>query len=478
MSKKQTKYIWIGIFSVSYLFHIISLVLMKGYKRGNDILTNYVMVMTGTAVVLVWSNSGLPNICKDVAKERPLQGDGLNRPKKLAPPVQRYVFLDNMKTFLTAVVVTAHVCLNFWGNVPCYLHIGGWSGAKTTPLILLVAGIIFQSFSMTLFFLLSGFFAAASFDRKGGDELVRSKIKRLLVPGVFCAYIINPCAMIISNLRMDKSFIYLPHAGVAWYIFWLFIFCLVYSTLANDHSIAGKTSKPACAEADEHDLPKTKTRLKYGVLVCGIGMLLVRLIFAHDRFYGMPIIVGSFISDIFMFYIGILAYGKKWFDGRSLADKLDIPTKLLYTLTLVEGSFLALFAAALREFGFNFGLVLGLFIVGGMFNVDMNLALLTFFQAHFDEETSLSKKLAKASYTVYLIHPFILVCVTSLYVQLYNLCADENLLFEDNDSSEWDTGITDWGFSLGFAFVFFFTHAIVWPLSLWMSGLPVLKNYL
>ena len=148
-------------------------------------------------------------------------------------------------------------------------------------------------------------------------------------------------------------------------------------------------------------------------------------------------------------------------------------------LTLVEGSFVALFFALYDNDDENLVWTLCLFIFSGIFNVDMNMALLTFFQSRFNVVTPLSKKLAKASYTVYLVHPFIVTCLTALYIQIYNLCAD-NLVLEriDDDDTLGDSGISDWGFIIGFVLICFFTHAIVWPLSVWISGLPVLKEYL
>jgi len=76
------------------------------------------------------------------------------------------------------------------------------------------------------------------------------------------------------------------------------------------------------------------------------------------------------------------------------------------------------------------------------------------------------------------------VSLTSIYVQLYNGFVGENLNFDygdndvDNDDSKGVAGITDCGFYFGFIFVFLLTHLVVWPLGSWMSGLPVLKDYL
>merc|ERR1711915_951074 len=103
-------------------------------------------------------------------------------------------------------------------------------------------------------------------------------------------------------------------------------------------------------------------------------MLVFATICASKMFYGMPVAVGSFVCDILMFIIGITAYRRKWFDGQSLADRLDTPVTLLFMWTLVEGSFVALFSV-LWVNNANFGWVICLFISAGIFNVDMNMAL-------------------------------------------------------------------------------------------------------
>jgi len=426
------------------------------------------------------------NSCEDEdvsAVGEQAQQDGLGQPlirrdeeNIPTPAPQRYSFLDNLKTTLTGLVITFHVCSSFREGA-WYLTIVDGPGAKNT--ILIAFTLVCQSFFMTLFFLISGFFAASSFDRKGREEFVRSKIKRLLLPFIVCSCTIYPITAVIEFQIKDDPIIYFPHASVTWYLIWLFIFCLVYSTLVDGSSPSVETTGALDAEAEEYDLPKRKTRLMYGFFVCGIGMLVFAMVVVDNMFYGMPVAVGSFVCDILMFIVGITAYRRKWFDGRSLADRLDIPVTSLYIWTLVEGSFVALFSVLFVN-NDNFGWVICLFISGGIFNVDMNMVLLTFFQARFDYTTPFSKKFAKASFTAYLVHPPIVVSLTALYIQLYNLCADENLEFEDSDDDdhEFDSGISDWGYFIGFVFVQFFTHAIVWPLSVWMSGLPVLKAYL
>eukprot|EP00814_Leptocylindrus_danicus_P000873 CAMPEP_0116032504 /NCGR_PEP_ID=MMETSP0321-20121206/18212_1 /TAXON_ID=163516 /ORGANISM="Leptocylindrus danicus var. danicus, Strain B650" /LENGTH=555 /DNA_ID=CAMNT_0003507959 /DNA_START=65 /DNA_END=1729 /DNA_ORIENTATION=- len=384
----------------------------------------------------------------------------------------RYYFLDNLKIFLTALVLTHHVSCAFGacGSAGWYLGVGDDDNEAVTAFseVLKIFTFMNQGYFMTLFFLISGFFTASSYDRKGKSPamFLQDKVKRLLVPAVVCSYTTNPLALLISQWSRDQSLFYFPHAGACWYLYWLYIFCFAYTTLADEKAVASaangqdnviveeqgvvrdddfnrqQSSATLSSTVEEHvtaaadvssnqsfQFPSTKTRIvKYGLLFCGFYMLIVAVLTGVHTFYGMPIFIGSFVNDIVMFTAGITAKRYGVFD-RNIAEQLDVSLICFRSIVAIEIAAM-IFVGILLMWSPIWYLVLGL--VAGPYCVDMNLALLQIFQVTADSVSSLSRKLAKAAYTVYLIHPLIIVCVTAVYIEAYNTLDGIQIEFDDD----------------------------------------------
>lgn len=418
----------------------------------------------------------------------------------------RYYFLDNLKIFLTALVVTHHVSCAFGacGSGGWYLVIGDNDNFFTDLLKLFT--LLNQGYFMTLFFLISGFFTPSSYDRKGPILFLQDKVKRILVPAVVCSFTISPLSLIVSQMTSGESFFYFPHAGVCWYLYWLFIFSFAYTTLADKngpvegqnrhqqtatdglHEIAEErnentTAPPSVNEPaiSQFQFPSTKQRiLKYGFLFCGIDMFAIMILAGFAPFYGMPITFGSLACDIVMFVAGITAKRYGVFDC-SIAEQLDVSLPFLRSILIIEilgmitfGSFVLFWSPAW---------MLILVLVAGPYCVDMNLSLLQIFQVNVDSMSSLSRKLAKSAYTVYLVHPLIVVCVTAVYVEAYNALDGIQIQFADDSDddfgeidSDTDLGVGDT--AMGWVMVNMLSHLICWPLAIFVSRIPCLQGFL
>jgi len=523
--RNQLLCFWLSIFLIAYAIHVSALLLVS--KDFAMDLTNLLTVIIGTIWVLIWSICKCNNfLClssaatgEEAGKGKPVGGGDdelaeqlLNHNEEQATDVEdmsavpldfsittptnapdaaivnprRYFFLDNLKTFLTASVVSFHVVSSFNSpkDMELFIGIGDDSDGVKNAAVKVILGLL-RAFFMTLFFLISGFFAFSTHKRKGRTAFIQTKTKRVLVPAVVYSYTINPLVMLIKALTEGNDIVYLPSPGVTWYLYFLFLFCVMFSTLrkeSDQNQISPLQVEDDSLSLSNDDLPSTKSRFFYGFFVCGVGMFLVSIALMSTWFYSMPIKIGSLVNNIFMFFVGVIAWEKNWFDGRAIADRLDVSSLFLGMTVFAESCVLGLLIAAFDDE--SFAISFCIYVLAGLYNVDMNTILLSFFQTNFNEATVLSKKLSKASYAVYLIHQLVIVSLTSIYVQLYNGFVDENLNFDDgdndvdNDESKGVTGITDCGFYVGFIFVFLLTHLIVWPLGSWMSRLPVLKDYL
>jgi len=312
-------------------------------------------------------------------------------------------------------------------------------------------------------------------------------MKRLLLPAVVCSYTVNPLTRMLpyfiagiedksssslSGVRRYLIWLF-PHPGVEWYLYWLFFFCVVFCNIANS-SNDPHHKKESESLSSHVEFLRTKTRFFYGSFILGVGGILIKFSTVTTMFFGMPINVASFLTYFFMFRIGVTAHQQEWFD-KSLADQIDVPARYLYIFASVEGCLLTAVSYSIEATRtVHFMLRLSIFILAGIFCVDMNLALLVFFQRKLDFATLMTKKLAKASYTVYLVHPLVVTALSSVYIKCYNSFVTLNGDSEYPDIKD----MSDSGLITGFLSVAILSNLILWPLASWISNQSAMKNIL
>jgi peptidoglycan/LPS O-acetylase OafA/YrhL len=220
--------------------------------------------------------------------------------------------------------------------------------------------------------------------------------------------------------------------------------------------------------------------------------MLVIFMIVEPAFFSMPITVGSLACSAFLFGVGVAAKRNGWF-SRSIKEQLDMPVRGLRLMVVLEAAALVALLPFVvpdkddddeeDEFDPN-AIPLGLlfFLVAGVYCIDMSLAVLQFFQAYAAGQTKMSRYLTEAAYTVYLIHPLVVVAATSAFVVVYNILYDDAIKFkEDSTLSESELGGPGDGslhLFVGWIIVFVISHGITWPLSWWIRRLPGFKQVL
>jgi len=232
--------------------------------------------------------------------------------------------------------------------------------------------------------------------------------------------------------------------------------------------------------------------------------------------------VGSVPCDIFMFVMGILARQNEWLDSnpdmhdnndsatvtnntndndddddnneRSCSDNdtedekkggiqshMDISPWAQRCMVMIEiAVMVVLFTIDLNK-GSNLGYAALAFLVSGIYCVDMGLAIVQTFQAFsfLNQEMKWTAAFSKAAYTVYLIHPAVVVGATSLYIWGYNLVvgefSEDRIVFHEHE--EEGRGGEDY-FWLGWLLVTALSHLVVWPLSWCIATRPMFRNIL
>eukprot|EP01083_Nonionella_stella_P142060 438761_1 len=133
----------------------------------------------------------------------------------------RLYYLDNIKSFLTIIVVMHHISGAFHGIIGDYYN--------SFLIFAIPFSAIDQSYFMCLFFFISAYFTPTSYDRKGLHKFLSDKFKRLGIPFLFYTFIMGPSlALFISQVVIGSSYSYIPNPGPCWFLAWLLIFNVCY----------------------------------------------------------------------------------------------------------------------------------------------------------------------------------------------------------------------------------------------------------
>ncbi|MFL7794593.1 MAG: acyltransferase family protein, partial [Anaerolineae bacterium] len=102
----------------------------------------------------------------------------------------RVLFVDNLRTLLCLLVVFNH-STEAYGT-------GGWwyyQSAGKAPLI--VPYTLIRAFYMMLFFMISGYFLPAAYDRKGAKAFIKDRLQRLGIPLLIFFLLVIPIMMYV-----------------------------------------------------------------------------------------------------------------------------------------------------------------------------------------------------------------------------------------------------------------------------------------
>merc|ERR1711920_287267 len=110
---------------------------------------------------------------------------------------KRLYFLDSVKTFLTLLVVTHHVICTFGG---CGEGSPGIVGnySNTFQMVFGLIAALNQAYFMPLFFFISAYFTPISYRKKGRNNFMYDKAKRLWIPAMLTSFIIIPITVFIT----------------------------------------------------------------------------------------------------------------------------------------------------------------------------------------------------------------------------------------------------------------------------------------
>lgn len=313
---------------------------------------------------------------------------------KVEPSTRTRLYaIDNLRIVLTVLVVAHHVAITY-GNIPLWFYV---EPAKDPSGGLLDILVMFnQAFFMGFFFLISGFFTPGSHDRKGGRAFVRDRLVRLGIPLLVFLVVLRPLSNFTGFLGVDGlsywQYYFLSwDPGPMWFAEVLIVFALAYAVWrGRRRPMEERAGAPGFT----------------WIAAFVLGLALVTFL------WRIPVPTGSYVPVIglptpdflpqyvSMFVLGCVAYRRGWFEALpARAGRLGLVTAGVSSAVLLPPMILTSGAVSTA--------VMALW--QSVFAVSMIIGLTVVFRERFNTQGPRGRFLAEHSFTVYIIHPLVLV---------------------------------------------------------------------
>jgi hypothetical protein len=332
--------------------------------------------------------------------------------KKTSP---RLLFIDNIRILLICLVIMTHCSITYGGPGTWYFTDPG--NAAGAPFILMVIDSLNQAFFMGFFVLISAYFVPGSLIRKGRDIFTRDRLVRLGIPLLVWVLFINPLILLIFRLDTGSfpnnwATLLNPITGAGlgpmWFVFFLLVATFAYLLWTKFRSPDQPGDQKPCA------FPGFGSIFALGILLW-IVTAVVRIFLPIGSMWLFGFQLPFFPQYIAAFIIGIYASWNNWFDDiPSRVGKLCTVAALL--LIAIQPVFIYLItksSTGLAPFmgGPHWQSVFFAFWEQ-MAGVMIITTLLWIFSRQFNSQGSVTRAMAGDTYTVYVIHPVVLILIS------------------------------------------------------------------
>jgi len=257
----------------------------------------------------------------------------------MASTASRTDFLDRIRVVLTALVILHHAAIMYGAPGGWYLTYPAHGVAEKLPFAVFVS--VNQAFFMGFFFLLSGYFTALSYERKGAARFARDRLLRLGIPLLVYGFVLGPLTVALADLREGHPF--LPNwmgmmaalrfeIGPLWFAWALLLFSAAYLLWRGVRGGAGLGNWE----------PSRRTLL-LAALVTGAAAFLLRLLVpVGEERLGLQI--GYFASYTVLFAGGCAMAGSRWIErvGPQQAGRWPLAALVVAPLLFVYGIYVGL----------------------------------------------------------------------------------------------------------------------------------------
>jgi len=245
------------------------------------------------------------------------------------PPRKKVEYINNIKIFLTNMVILFHVTIAVGGKP---------GGAIFSPSVVSVEGnwgsilgeictSSSQTFFMSLFFFFSGYFVPKSFDKRGTHVFLVERAKRLGIPFVLMTFVIGPYIaggfQYLFFYQGDQPFRPpMINWGTTWFLQHTIVFSIAYA-FACGHGWYPKGKCPSLLDF-------------FGIaMVLGmIGSVLPLFFPQTETVITVPNFWNQYISYIVFFFGGALAQRNNWMEAIEKKPRLEIYLWRLISLAI------------------------------------------------------------------------------------------------------------------------------------------------
>jgi glucan biosynthesis protein C len=346
--------------------------------------------------------------------EQTTQGSGSLATPAIQPVPQvssrvRIFFLDHLRVALTILVVLHHLAVIYGANAAFY-YLEPPKNDLVAVLALLAFVLINQGYFMGFFFLISGYFTPASFDRKGPAAFFKDRLLRLGIPLLVFLFVLNPLSSIglYYWISIETPFISLYPSvigvGPLWFVEMLLFFCLGYVLWR----LVGRERRQPTGHVYS---PPSERAIGLFILALAVSSYLLRIVVPLGLtipVFGFPTL--SYLPQYLSFFIlGAIAFRRNWLEtipnsmGRTGFVVAGVSTVVLFPLAVLSSRVGAVFVGQGSWQSAAYALW------DSTFSVGMCLGLLTLFRHFFNRQNRFGSFLSQQAFTVYIIHIPIIV---------------------------------------------------------------------
>jgi glucan biosynthesis protein C len=230
----------------------------------------------------------------------------------------RLLFVDNIRVFLTILVILFHLMITYAGTGSWYYTEGKQDFATAAIGVWFIA--VNQAYFMGLFLLVSAYFVPGSYDRKGPRRFLKDRLIRLGIPLALYCWIIRPLLAYLDPVKIPGSrpplwsFLTANYfkneavfgAGPLWFIETLLIFSILY--IVWRLLTASRPAKPT----GESQFPGNGA-IALLALALALAAFVIRIWLPIGwNFVPLNLQFPFFVQYIALFIVGLVAYRRGW----------------------------------------------------------------------------------------------------------------------------------------------------------------------
>lgn len=361
----------------------------------------------------------------------PIAAEAISAPDQaVSQPVAstRVAFLDNLRYLMVLLVVVYH-------SVAAYALIAPhWSVHDTNTLAADIIRELLDVFIMPVLFFAAGCFAIPSLERKGLGDFLRDKVERLLLPWALAVLIVLPLALydqpvkpvrpfwrywltylgsFQTRLRFSQVPVGITTQAIYWFLSLLFVFFLLYGVV---YALLRRWRSRAALMVVSRTISTSSVLaalLSFGILT-SVAYFLLLMVIPDSSWFTLSVFLEFQVTRLVpyagCFALGVYTQSRDWFAGGKPLGSLvlwGVASALLGAAYIAFGQ--PMFADTAGTVRQTIPYLLVFAVLRSFLLLTLLVTLVWFGVRFWNSARALDRRLAAASYNIYLVHFFIVV---------------------------------------------------------------------